>query len=109
MRTVRVGDGNLFGAFVCDFALPGINERGKRDANKDRSSKSFHWYSSIRLTARCIDSIQQFITTPSRSTRLRYNRFCLSRHEMTDRMSLAIMATHESIPNRVYSFPCASF
>jgi hypothetical protein len=35
MRPVDIGNEDLFLAFVCDFALGGINVRGKRDAKKD--------------------------------------------------------------------------
>jgi hypothetical protein len=37
MRTVGVGNEDLSAAIVCDSALRGVNERGKRDANKDRN------------------------------------------------------------------------
>jgi hypothetical protein len=39
MRTVRVGNEDFFAAFVCDFALSGVNERVKRDAKKDRNNE----------------------------------------------------------------------
>jgi hypothetical protein len=42
MRTDRVGNKDVFAAFVCDFALLGVNERGKRDAKRDRNSELLH-------------------------------------------------------------------
>ena len=50
MRTVDVGNEDLFAAFVCDFALPGVNERGKRDAKEDRNNELLH--ASGALSAR---------------------------------------------------------
>ena len=42
MRTVGVGNEDLFAALVCDFALRGVNERGKRNAKEDRNTELLH-------------------------------------------------------------------
>ena len=47
MRTVDVGNEDLFAAIVCDFALRGVNERGKGDAKKDRNNELFHAFGAL--------------------------------------------------------------
>ena len=49
---------------VCDFALPGVNERGKRDANKDRNNELFHAFGALTLGKRAF-LIKRFIFFPS--------------------------------------------
>jgi len=36
------GNEDVFAAFVCDFALLGVNERRKSDAEKGRNGELFH-------------------------------------------------------------------
>ena len=82
MRTVRVGNEDLFAAFVCDFALRGVNERGKRDAKKiatmncfmhsersfrrkeDRNNELFHAFGALTLGKRAF-LIRSFRFFPS--------------------------------------------
>ena len=64
MRTVRVGNEDLFGAFVCDFALPGVNERGKRDAKEDRNNELLHAFGALTLGKRAV-LIRRFRFLPS--------------------------------------------
>ena len=52
MRTVDVGNEDLSAAIVCDFALSGVNERGKRDANKDRCNDLLHAFGALTLGKR---------------------------------------------------------
>ena len=47
MRTVDVGNEDLFAAFVCDFPLRGVNECGKRDAKKDRNNELLHAFGAL--------------------------------------------------------------
>ena len=47
MRTVRVSNEDLFAAFVCDFPLRGVNERGKLDAKNGRNNKLLHAFGAL--------------------------------------------------------------
>ena len=64
MRTVRVGNEDLFAAFVCDFALRGVNERGKRDAKEDRNNELLHASGALTLGKRAF-LIRRFRFFPS--------------------------------------------
>jgi hypothetical protein len=52
MRTVDVGNEDLSAAIVCDFALGGVNERGKRDADKDRNNDLFYAFGAVTVGKR---------------------------------------------------------
>ena len=64
MRTVRVGYEDVFAALVCDFALFGVNERGKRDAKKDRNNELLHAFGALTLGKRAF-LIRRFRFFPS--------------------------------------------
>jgi hypothetical protein len=63
MRTVCVGNEDLFAACVCDFLL-GVNERGKRDAEKDPNNELFHAFGALTLGKRAF-LIRRFRFFPS--------------------------------------------
>ena len=67
MRTVDVGNEDLFAAFVCDFALRGINERGKRDAKKDRNNEASWFRSAHGRKARVLDQAFQIFPVSGHS------------------------------------------
>ena len=64
MSTVDVGNEDLSAAIVCDFALGGVNERGKRDANEDRYNDLLHVFGALTLGKRAF-LIKRFKFFPS--------------------------------------------
>ena len=64
MRTVEVGNENLSAAIVCDFALSGVNERGKRETKQDGNKELFHGFGALTLGKRAF-LIRRFKFFPS--------------------------------------------
>ena len=52
VRAIDVGNEDVVAACVCDFALPGVNEQGKCDAEKYRNNKLLHVLGALTLGKR---------------------------------------------------------
>src|SRR6266576_4861929 len=64
MSTVDVRNEDRSAAIVCDFALRGVKERGKRDAKKDRNNELFHAFGALTVGKRAF-LIRSFKFFPS--------------------------------------------
>ena len=64
MRTVDVGDEDLSVVIVCDLALCGVKDRGKRDAKEDCNNELFYALGALTLGKRAF-LIRRFKFFPS--------------------------------------------
>jgi hypothetical protein len=64
MRTVDVGNEDLSAAIVCDFALRGVSELGKRETKKDHNNELLHAFGALTVGKRAF-LISRFRFLPS--------------------------------------------
>src|SRR5437764_15018535 len=95
MGTVDVGNEDFSVAIVRDFALRGINDRGKRDANKDRCNDLLHAFGALTLGKRAF-LIRRFRFFPW--VEIRYIESCFSPATLLRKSMLVLLSQTPSQP-----------
>src|SRR4029077_12307677 len=99
MRTVDVGNEDLSVAIVRDFALRGVNERGKRDAGKDRNDELFHAFGALTV-GKCAFLMRSFKFFPSMD--IRYIESSFSSAARLRKRMLSVSSQTPSQPNNFF-------